>query len=348
MCRGWRPGAAPGGRLPPCRRCRRAAPPCLGVDQVGGGKGDIGAPFEDGEGAGQGGAAVAGRLGRGQAVKQLEAAGGEHRGRALLPGDMDAGDAAVRLPDGGKDHVPPGIRRLFCGGQEGAVHLLDDPLPRPGAGGALAVGLVACGCARGIGLGKARGEEGAERGQRRLVGDQGGVGAQPERHGVGRIHGQADDAPQRRRPVAHGAQLRRGPVDRAGEDGHLAFVAKDALHGGEFRRGRGWGVPAASSAITCPISSSGATRSAAPAATAARGISGNSAEAVFWTITRPPAPWSARAPRAPSAPMPVRITPMARWPKLRASEASRRSIGLSTAPRSLGLRAKVPSGSTST
>ena len=40
-------------------------------------------------------------------------------------------------------------------------------------------------------------------------------------------------------------------------------------------------------------------------------------------------------------PMPVRITPMARWPKLRASDASRRSIGLSTAPRSLRARAQT-------
>ena len=56
------------------------------------------------------------------------------------------------------------------------------------------------------------------------------------------------------------------------------------------------------------MSSMGTCRSTKPASTAARGIPACSAVATSWTMTLPPASWTARVPSAPSDPVPERTS----------------------------------------
>ncbi len=56
------------------------------------------------------------------------------------------------------------------------------------------------------------------------------------------------------------------------------------------------------------------------------GIAGKEAVAGFWMITVPPAWLTARAPAAPSEPMPVRMTAISRSPYPSAAVPSSRSI----------------------
>src|SRR5262245_18361650 len=115
-------------------------------------------------------------------------------------------------------------------------------------------------------------------------------------------------------------QLEQEPVQRRGlEDVHVP--AQDQPHGafGALYLLGHQAIPASSSDARS-ILASGSTWSAAPSAIASRGIPNTTHDASSWAMVRAPVRFISRRPRAPSAPIPVKMIPIASGPAASATD----------------------------